>query len=409
MSKLLCIFQEGLEIREICNAHELLVIRWPETGVYGKSVIDLFQSRFTADPDTIDLVICENLSSSPVLFQLRKSGYKGPIVFIPHINPYPLRNFLHALLCANIWGTDDVIIVGATSSSNMYKNVFQMKSKMVGTYGIDTTLYSPKNKEFSRRYLNLPAEKKILLYTGRFYPDKNMGTLLTLSSLLQKIIPDIRLVMGIRFKDNIYFNMFSERLQQVIIFEKMPTSNMPYLYNAADLYISCSTSYFETFGRSPLESVSCGTPVLVPDWIGYEDHINDQKGRLVPVDYIDIPSYDAMSYHMVNPAKFIENCLDLLSSPRRLNYIAVPEHISSPFIFNIFRDMIDSLTTKKIMDSNKSELLKANHPIIKEVCDTMNIDSINKLFHFTTCSYEEIYHFEKKLHKKIYVSLFRLC
>jgi glycosyltransferase involved in cell wall biosynthesis len=246
----------------------------------------------------------------------------------------------------------------------------------------------------------LPAEKKILLYTGRFYPDKNMGTLLTLSSLLQKIIPDIRLVMSIRFKDNIYFNMFSERLQQVIIFEKMPTSNMPYLYNAADLYISCSTSYFETFGRSPLESVSCGTPVLVPDWIGYEDHINDQKGRLVPVDYIDIPSYDAMSYHMVNPAKFIENCLDLLSSPRRLNYIAVPEHISSPFILNIFRDMIDSLTTKKIMNSNKSELLKANHPIIKEVCDTMNIDSINKLFHFTTCSYEEIYHLRKSFIKK---------
>lgn len=406
MSKVICISQEPSAIRKICQGYQLVVVEWPETGVYGESVKNLLESQCPKNLDAIDLVICENLLSSPVLFHLRKSGYKGPIILIPHINPYPVMEFLHTLLCASIWGSNDIIITGSTHSAKIYRHFFRMKSVITGTYGIDTSLFSPKDKDYSRKKLDLPSENKLLLYTGRFYPDRNLGMLLTAFSFLQKIMPNLRLIMSIKYKDNSYYNMLSEKLKDIIVFEKLPPSKMPYLYSAADLFVSCSTSYFETFGRSPLESIACGTPVVVPDWFGYKDYITDQTGILVPVDYIDEPLYDDMSYHMVDPLKFVDSCIKALSSPKKL-IDSVPLQTTSSFAVSIIRRMVYEMTRdKKSYHQMMDNSLTADHPIIEEVYRKLNIQSIDELFYFLTQDSEKVRIFEKSLKGYIYNNLF---
>ena len=53
----------------------------------------------------------------------------------------------------------------------------------------------------------------------------------------------------------------------------MPNDQLPPLYRAADVFVTCSTS--ETFGLTVLESLACGTPVVLPHcgvfdelWVG---------------------------------------------------------------------------------------------------------------------------------------------
>jgi len=42
----------------------------------------------------------------------------------------------------------------------------------------------------------------------------------------------------------------------------LPNNELPTLYRAADVFVTCSTS--ETYGLTVLEALSCGTPVVVP-------------------------------------------------------------------------------------------------------------------------------------------------
>jgi len=53
----------------------------------------------------------------------------------------------------------------------------------------------------------------------------------------------------------------------------LPNTDLPPLYRAADLFVSCSTS--ETYGLTVVESLTCGTPVVLPHcgvfdelWVG---------------------------------------------------------------------------------------------------------------------------------------------
>jgi glycosyltransferase involved in cell wall biosynthesis len=284
-----------------------------------------------------------------------------------------------------------------------------MKSAIAGTYGIDTSVFSHKDKDYSRKILNLPSEDKLLLYTGRFYPDRNLGMLLTVFSFLQNIFQNLRLIISIKHKDNSYYNMFSEKLKDIIVFEKLPPSKMPYLYSAADLFVSCSTSYFETFGRSPLESIACGTPVVVPDWLGYKDYITDMTGILVPVDYINEPLYDDMSYHIVDPLKFVDRCIKALLSPKKL-IDSLPRQTTSSFAVCIIRRIIYEMTREKIryhriMDNS----LIRYHPIIEEVYRRFNIKSIDELFYFLTCDFKKVNLLEKSLRGHIYNNLFTIA
>jgi starch synthase len=46
-------------------------------------------------------------------------------------------------------------------------------------------------------------------------------------------------------------------------------------WRAADLFLSISDNYQETFGIAPLEAMAAGLPVVVSDWDGYKDTVRD--------------------------------------------------------------------------------------------------------------------------------------
>jgi hypothetical protein len=49
------------------------------------------------------------------------------------------------------------------------------------------------------------------------------------------------------------------------------------LWYAADIFTSLSDNVQETFGLTPVEAMACGLPVVISDWNGYKETVDDQR------------------------------------------------------------------------------------------------------------------------------------
>lgn len=75
------------------------------------------------------------------------------------------------------------------------------------------------------------------------------------------------------------FNFFNK--SKIIFIEYLPPKKLKYFYNALDYSILMSSS--EGFGLVILESIACGTPVIIPEYlpIVYEKNIIDKSNSIV--------------------------------------------------------------------------------------------------------------------------------
>jgi len=74
------------------------------------------------------------------------------------------------------------------------------------------------------------------------------------------------------------------RLGQIICLGAVQGAELPYLYNAATLFVF--PSLYEGFGLPPLEAMACGTPVITTD-VSSLPEVVGQAGLLVPPDDVD--------------------------------------------------------------------------------------------------------------------------
>lgn len=124
---------------------------------------------------------------------------------------------------------------------------------------IDTDTYLPKDKFLIREKLNLPKDKKILLFAAAKASDKRKGTdyLINASKMIAADYRDNLLVL-ITGKNG------EETAQQLSLPSNcmgyINSEEMPDLYNAADLYITPSLQ--ENLPNTIMEAMSSGTPCV---------------------------------------------------------------------------------------------------------------------------------------------------
>jgi len=156
--------------------------------------------------------------------------------------------------------------------------------------GVDTEVFSPKDKAWARGELGLPLEGRLLVTVSHLKPSKGHGEVVQALAGLPR---DIRLVIvggearrGYRRE----LMALASRLgvaDRVLLTGKQPYERIPLYFSAADL--SVLASYREGCPNVVLESLSCGTPVVatrvgaVPDLITL-----GQGGAIVPVRDVDI-------------------------------------------------------------------------------------------------------------------------
>lgn len=155
---------------------------------------------------------------------------------------------------------------------------------------INTADYFPVDPMIARDILRLPKDKKIVLIGAQSISDFYKGF-----DLLQAALAEVK-------RNDILVLLFGNASPQSFSRLTHPTSSLGFLsdpvslrlvYSAADLFIA--PSRMEAFGKTLVESMACGTPVVCFDATG-------------PADIVDhgVTGYKAKPFDTIELAKGIE-------------------------------------------------------------------------------------------------------
>jgi len=219
-----------------------------------------------------------------------------PIIVTVH-DVFPFTSVARRDLVAQSYGLDIPILMAMKVNMKFVKNADRIisvshntKKELVSLFGIkaskilvihlgvDKRLFHPRSKEKTRRNLNLPLRKKIVLHVGVDEPRKNIRTLIEAFCFVKKRIPET-VFLRIGGMRNITRRLISSlKLENSMIhYKKVP--NIALFYNAADLL--AFPSYYEGFGLPVLEAMASGLPVIAGDSSSIPEIVGN-SGILLP-------------------------------------------------------------------------------------------------------------------------------
>lgn len=337
----------------------------------------------SCDLASVDLIIAEFVEAIPLVYFMRKEGFYAPAIFIPHTNAYPLNLLFYFLLVSHFSHPDDLVLCGSKQAAIGYEQITRIKALPITTFGIKSD-YEKGDKKKARKQLGLSPESKYLLYTGRFMNDKGIESLLDIYERVRSHLPETTLLLSITHIDPAYFNHLASRLKETIIFYRLEKEQMVDLYRSADLFISVATSIFETYGKSPLEAIACGTPALLPRWDGFPYYINKNNGALVDVLYGG-PQPDApYSFATINQEDCIAKCLYLLSQKEKGSVGQLPSWAFYDMTMKTLTKVVEQFLSKKRnyfkpSDSEEVILFDRYPPIIEKICSFYSMETWDQM------------------------------
>lgn len=143
--------------------------------------------------------------------------------------------------------------------------------------GVEATIFSPRDKEYSRKLLNIPTGKKVILFVADSISNNRKGFVF-LKRAFEQLKDDNVILCAIGHKnkelesDNNIMELgpvYDERLMSVI-------------YSAADVFVI--PSLMDNLPNTVLESLMCGTPVIGFPVGGILDMIQHGKNGLLTKD-----------------------------------------------------------------------------------------------------------------------------
>ncbi len=181
-------------------------------------------------------------------------------------------------LCDWLFSQSDKVI--ALSKSHL------ASSKILRKYQDRTTIIpngiNPRDFEISQSQdeckttLNLPLDKKIILFFGSLTPRKGPQILLSAMKSVLRRHPDAYLVLSGNgsLKENLIATATKNSLKDSVIFTGYVPENLkPSYYRAADIFVLPSLS--EAFPLTLLEAGAAGLPIIATDVGGVSDILHD--------------------------------------------------------------------------------------------------------------------------------------
>lgn len=265
---------------------------------YESSVLDLLT------PGALQLAVFHAVGISALLPTIRARNRFAPslpVTAIHHTISYPSE--YETLLPLLLGGLDsrDTLICTSPAALGALEELFAILSARAPCevlrptlsyipLGVDTSLYTPRDKSEARALLSLPQDAKLVLWIGRF----SLGDKVDLLPLMQafRVVQDrqarARLVL-VGGETTGYSEVVRYLGRELGITEYLtvrvnpPLGLVPLYYNAADVFVAPTDNVQETFGLVVVEAMASGCPVVASDWDGYRDSVRHGKtGFLVP-------------------------------------------------------------------------------------------------------------------------------
>jgi glycosyltransferase involved in cell wall biosynthesis len=153
-------------------------------------------------------------------------------------------------------------------------------------YGLDTSVYKPVNQQTARSLLNLPQDKKLILYgaASGVTSDPRKG--------FQFLYPALKSLSASKWQDQLEVAVFGMSepktpidlgLKSHYLGRFSDDVALSLVYSAADVMVVPSTH--ETFGQTASEALACGTPVVAFDVTGLKDFVSHQQNGYLAHPY----------------------------------------------------------------------------------------------------------------------------
>lgn len=246
---------------------------------------------------------------------------------IPYIYPETssagyLRIFLKEM--PRIIEQSDMIITISEYSKRDIQRYFNLPDeKITVIYEAPETIYQPIEKSKAKGFVkqNYGIKSNYLLYIGGLSDRKNVKSLILAFWKIQKDIPqDYKLVIvGKRERS---FNKLIKLIEtlnledKIIFTDFVPVPHMPYLYNAADLFVY--PSLYEGFGLPPLEAMACGTPVIASNLTSIPEVTGDAAVLINPNDDLSLAS--VIEKVLNNPEQLEQMSIDGLKQASKFSW-----------------------------------------------------------------------------------------
>lgn len=144
--------------------------------------------------------------------------------------------------------------------------LFSSYQTHVVPYGIDSIKFRPRNKEYSREILNIPKDKKVILFVADSILNERKGYRY-LKKALEKVDSDDYVLCSVGANSG-FINNNSQIIELGPIYDELL---MSIIYSSADVFVI--PSLMDNLPNTVLESLMCGTPVIgfpvggIPDMI----------------------------------------------------------------------------------------------------------------------------------------------
>jgi glycosyltransferase involved in cell wall biosynthesis len=134
--------------------------------------------------------------------------------------------------------------------------------------GVDLAHFHPRDRATCRQKLGLPMDSKIILSVGRVTEGKGHQDIVRILPELSKTVKtELYIIGGVNPEDDftriLQAQIAGLGLKNVHLMDKVPHETLPLWYGAADLF--CLATRREGCPNVLLESLACGTPVVVTD------------------------------------------------------------------------------------------------------------------------------------------------
>ena len=235
----------------------------------------IFQSIYKILFSDYDIIHAHYVPHSALIPAMLKWIKKKPLIVTFHGDDariFPFKNRINRMLTMFVVNRSDKIIAVSNEMKGILESLGVQSHRIAVIYmGVATRVFHPIGKNKTRKDLELPVDKYILLYVGRLHEIKGIRHIYECAEHM----PNVLFVM-------VGDGVLRTDVKNCIFVGEKKHEEIPLWMSASDILVL--PSYSEGLPTVVMEALSCGTPAIVTDVGGCPEVVRDgETGFVVPV------------------------------------------------------------------------------------------------------------------------------